>query len=187
MSVWKDIVRKEDGPQLEQDYTLGRVLGKGAFGVVRLALDKKTGQMYACKSISKAKLISPEDVEDVRREVDILNLVSPHHTVAGLKSVYEDRNAVHIVMELCVGGELFERIVSKGTFSEADAARFFRSMVEMVRGLSGDLSSHLRPAVVGWGVRCCELGCCACGRSALLPQHGGDGACSITSLIAVQY
>ncbi|PRW33551.1 calcium-dependent kinase [Chlorella sorokiniana] len=135
MSVWKDIVRKEDGPQLEQDYTLGRVLGKGAFGVVRLALDKKTGQMYACKSISKAKLISPEDVEDVRREVDILNLVSPHHTVAGLKSVYEDRNAVHIVMELCVGGELFERIVSKGTFSEADAARFFRSMVEMVAHL----------------------------------------------------
>ena len=43
--------------------------GKGAFGVVRLVQDKKMGRMYACKSISKAKLISKEDVDDVRREV----------------------------------------------------------------------------------------------------------------------
>lgn len=54
-----------------------------------------------------------------------------------LLQVYEDRLAVHIVMELCVGGELFERIVSKGTFSEADAARHFRRMVEMVGGSAG--------------------------------------------------
>ena len=59
--------------------------------------------------------------------------MSPHRTVAGLSQVYEDRMAVHIVMELCAGGELFERIVAKGTFSEAEAARHFRTMVEMVR------------------------------------------------------
>lgn len=46
-----------------------RRAGKGAFGVVRLVLEKRTGQLYACKSISKAKLISKEDVEDVIREV----------------------------------------------------------------------------------------------------------------------
>jgi calcium-dependent protein kinase len=69
--------------------------------------------------------------------VEILNLVSPHRTVACLKGVYEDRAAVHIVMELCAGGELFERIVAKGTFSEADAARHFRTMVEMVGGWVG--------------------------------------------------
>lgn len=130
--MWQSIVRPETGPYLEEDYTVGRVLGKGAFGVVRLVLDRKTGEAYACKSISKAKLIAKEDVDDVRREVEILNLVSPHQTVAGLKQVYEDKFAVHIVMELCVGGELFERIVAKGTFSEADAARHFRRMVEMV-------------------------------------------------------
>jgi serine/threonine protein kinase len=43
---------------LEADYTLGKVLGKGAFGVVRLVLEKRTGELFACKSISKAKLIS---------------------------------------------------------------------------------------------------------------------------------
>ncbi|PSC70004.1 calcium-dependent kinase [Micractinium conductrix] len=135
MTVWKDIVRPENGPQPEQDYTVGNVLGKGAFGVVRHVVEKETGQSYACKSISKAKLITKEDVDDVRREVEILNLVSPHTTVADLKQVYEDRYAVHIVMELCVGGELFERIVAKGTFSEAEAARHFRRMVEMVAHL----------------------------------------------------
>ena len=43
--------------------------GKGAFGTVRLVLEKKSGKLYACKSISKGKLISKEDVQDVRREV----------------------------------------------------------------------------------------------------------------------
>jgi NAD(P)H-nitrite reductase large subunit len=43
--------------------------GKGAFGTVRLVLEKKSGKLYACKSISKGKLISKEDVEDIRREV----------------------------------------------------------------------------------------------------------------------
>ncbi|KAI3425213.1 hypothetical protein D9Q98_008981 [Chlorella vulgaris] len=135
MTVWRNIVRSETGPQLEQDFTIGRVLGKGAFGVVRLVIEKATGKLYACKSISKAKIISREDVDDVRREVEILNLVSPHRTVACLKQVYEDRSAVHIIMELCAGGELFERIVKKGTFTEADAARHFRTMVEMVAHL----------------------------------------------------
>lgn len=76
--------------------------------------------------------MQPEDVEDVRREIEILNLLSPHKTLANLKEVYEDRENVHIVLEYCTGGELFDRIIAKGTFSEAEAARFFRQMVEMV-------------------------------------------------------
>jgi calcium-dependent protein kinase len=61
-----------------------------------------------------------------------LHLLSPHKTLANLKEVYEDRDNVHIVMEYCSGGELFDRIIAKGTFSEAEAAKFFRQMVEMV-------------------------------------------------------
>lgn len=47
--------------------SLPRLPGKGAFGVVRHVVEKETGQSYACKSISKAKLITKEDVDDVRR------------------------------------------------------------------------------------------------------------------------
>lgn len=56
-----------NAPKLLDDYSLGAVLGKGAFGTVYQACDKKTGQLYACKSISKAKLVCKEDVEDVQR------------------------------------------------------------------------------------------------------------------------
>lgn len=132
-ALYNNILQKPPGsPALEVDFTLGKVLGKGAFGVVRLVLEKRTGELYACKSISKAKLISKEDVEDVIREVQILNLLTGHPNIAGLKASYEDRHAVHFVIEYCKGGELFERIVSKGTFSEAEAARYFRQMVEVV-------------------------------------------------------
>ena len=55
------------GPKLQEHYSLGPVLGKGAFGTVYQAIDKKSGIPYACKSISKAKLVCKEDIEDVQR------------------------------------------------------------------------------------------------------------------------
>jgi len=108
------------------------VIGKGAFGIVRLAKKLGSGELYACKSISKARLVSAEDIEDIRREIEILHLLSPHRTLADVEEVYEDRENVHIILEYCTGGELFDRIIAKGTFSEAEAAKFFRQMVEMV-------------------------------------------------------
>ena len=64
-----------------------------------------------------------EDVKDVRREVEVLNLVSDHGNVAALQATYEDAQHVHLVLELCRGGELFDRIISKGTFTEKDCGR----------------------------------------------------------------
>ena len=63
-----------------------------------------------------------EDKDDVRREVQVLNLVSDHPHVAELIEVFEDARAIHLVLELCRGGELFDRVVSKGTFTERMAA-----------------------------------------------------------------
>ena len=58
----------------------------------------------------------------MRREVQVLNLVSDHPHVAELIEVFEDAKAIHLVLELCKGGELFDRVVSKGTFTERMAA-----------------------------------------------------------------
>lgn len=119
-------------PKLEEWYNLDKQIGKGAFGVVRLATVKRTDERVAVKSISKAKLVCKEDVKDVQAEVAIMNLVAGHVNVVTLKSTHEDKEHVHIVMELCAGGELFDSIVAAGSFTEKKAASIFRKMVEVV-------------------------------------------------------
>lgn len=119
-------------PTIWECYTKGGELGKGAFGIVSEVTRKATGERFACKAISKARLASSEDVDDIRKEMQILNLVSDHSNIAGLNNTYEDDSNVYFILELCKGGELFDRIVSEGTFSERKAAQYFRIMVEVI-------------------------------------------------------
>lgn len=118
--------------KLEDAYKVDKQIGKGAFGVVRTATKRVNGDVLAVKSISKAKLVCKEDVKDVQAEVAIMNLVAGHPYVVTLKSTHEDKEHVHIVMELCAGGELFDSIVEAGSFTEKKAALIFRKMVEVV-------------------------------------------------------
>nr|ABV22565.1 calcium-dependent protein kinase [Physcomitrium patens]ABV22571.1 calcium-dependent protein kinase [Physcomitrium patens]PNR48541.1 hypothetical protein PHYPA_013018 [Physcomitrium patens] len=113
-------------------YTLGKELGRGQFGVTYACTNIKTGEHLACKSIAKRKLISKEDIEDVRREVQIMHHLSGTPNVVELKGVFEDKHHVHIVMELCAGGELFDRIIAKGHYSERAAAALCRTIVSVV-------------------------------------------------------
>ena len=77
--------KSRDEPRLEQKYEIGKVMGKGAFGVVKQVTDRATQQTYAVKSISKAKLRVQEDVEDVKREVQILFHVAGHNNIVQVK------------------------------------------------------------------------------------------------------
>ena len=79
-------------------YVLGRVLGKGQFGTTRLAEERSTGRQLACKSIPKRKLTTPDDVEDVRREVQIMHHLKGCPHVVTLHGAYEDKHNVHLVM-----------------------------------------------------------------------------------------
>jgi len=119
--------------RLEDEYEVGRVLGKGAYGVVKEAIHRPTNSVWAIKSISKAKLVSESDIQDVQREVAIMNHVVGHSNIVSLKDTYEDLSSVHIVMDLCSGGELFDAIVEAGSYSEATAAEVFRKMVGMIQ------------------------------------------------------
>lgn len=131
-SVHNILGKGPQDPRLEDVYKLDKQVGKGAFGVVRLAIIKASGQKSAVKSISKAKLVCKEDVKDIQTEVAIMNLVAGHHNVVTIKTTHEDKDYIHIAMELCEGGELFDSIVEAGNFSEKKAATIFRKMLETV-------------------------------------------------------
>ncbi|KAH7653594.1 Non-specific serine/threonine protein kinase protein [Dioscorea alata] len=134
-------------PALRDLYTLGRKLGQGQFGTTYLCTEIATGVDYACKSISKRKLIAKEDVEDVRREIQIMHHLSGHKNVVTIKGAYEDQLCVHIVMELCAGGELFDRIIQRGHYSERKAAELTRIIVGVVEACHslGVMHRDLKP------------------------------------------
>lgn len=113
-------------------YTLGKELGRGQFGVTYLCTDKRNGEQYACKSISKKKLVTRADKEDMRREIQIMQHLSGQPNIVEFKGAYEDQSSVNLVMELCAGGELFDRIIAKGHYSEKAAATMLRQIVNVV-------------------------------------------------------
>ena len=113
-------------------YTSGRELGRGQFGVTYLVTHRETGQRFACKSIATRKLVHRDDIEDVRREVQIMHHLTGHRNIVELRGAYEDRHSVNLVMELCEGGELFDRIIAKGHYTERAAAALCREIVAVV-------------------------------------------------------
>ncbi|QHO51685.1 hypothetical protein HN51_003317 [Arachis hypogaea] len=146
--VLKDVIPV--GPhrtRITDKYVLGRELGRGEFGITYLCTDRETKQELACKSISKRKLRTAVDVEDVRREVAIMNALPDHPNVVKLRATYEDDENVHLVMELCAGGELFDRIVARGHYSERAAANVARTIAEVVRmcHVNGVMHRDLKP------------------------------------------
>mmetsp|Transcript_5988 Transcript_5988/g.18033 ORF Transcript_5988/g.18033 Transcript_5988/m.18033 type:complete len:536 (+) Transcript_5988:102-1709(+) len=115
-----------------EDYEIGEVLGEGSFGICRLGIDKKTSQRVAIKTISKGKLLQEDNTEDIRNEVMVMKAVANHPNVVNIFGAYEDGDHVHIVLELCSGGDLFERIIEKGKYSEKDCADLCRQMLKML-------------------------------------------------------
>lgn len=113
-------------------YTLGKELGRGQFGVTYLCIENSTGIQYACKSISKRKLVTRNDKEDMKREIQIMQHMTGQTSIVEFKGAYEDKHSVHLVMELCAGGELFDRIIAKGHYSERAAATICRAIVNVV-------------------------------------------------------
>ncbi|KAA3485157.1 Calcium-dependent protein kinase 11 [Gossypium australe] len=134
-------------PRLRDHYVVGKKLGQGQFGTTYECIHKATGTVFACKSIPKRKLLCREDYDDVWREIKIMHHLSEHPSVVRIEGTYEDSVFVHLVMEICLGGELFDRIVAKGHYSEREAAKLIKTIVGVVEACHslGVMHRDLKP------------------------------------------
>lgn len=127
---------------IAKHYRFVSVMGHGMFGVVHKAVHidspAKTAKV-AVKSIAKSRV--KKDLSLIRRELEALQTVD-HPNVIRLYETYEDRHYLHLVMELCTGGDLMERIVRKGVFSEKQAADVIMKLFSGVHHLHSSFICH---------------------------------------------
>jgi calcium-dependent protein kinase len=123
---------------LNSHYSIEGCIGEGSFGKVTRATNRKTGQQCAIKSIRYDNL-SLDRVQALLREVDILRemvrTMQDHPYIIKIYQVIHEEASIHIVTELCSGGELFDRLTLKGKFEESEAAEFMLQIMSAVNYL----------------------------------------------------
>ncbi|XP_051508015.1 calcium/calmodulin-dependent protein kinase type II subunit gamma-like isoform X28 [Myxocyprinus asiaticus] len=112
------------------EYQLYEDLGKGAFSVVRRCVKKSTAQEYAAKIINTKKL-SARDHQKLDREARICRLLK-HPNIVRLHESISEEGFHYLVFDLVTGGELFEDIVAREYYSEADASHCINQILESV-------------------------------------------------------
>ncbi|KAI8369677.1 kinase-like domain-containing protein [Blakeslea trispora] len=132
LALFKKTHEDSDAPKyptdLDQKYEIGeKKLGVGSFAVVKECTDKETNEKCAVKIIMKKVIAGKQHMLD--SELDILKKVRHEHIVS-LHDFYETDEAVYIVTDLCTGGELFQRIIERGTYTEVMASTLVRQILE---------------------------------------------------------
>ncbi|KAI5064254.1 hypothetical protein GOP47_0020924 [Adiantum capillus-veneris] len=123
-------------------YKVGKTLGFGSFGKVKLAEHELTGYKVAIKILNKRKMSRNADMEEkVRREIKILRLFMHTHIIR-LYEVIETETDIYFVMEYVNSGELFDHIVEKGRLSEDEARRFFQQIISGVEYCHRNMVVH---------------------------------------------
>ena len=118
--------------QLEKKYKVDPpVLGTGNFAQVKKCMRLEDKKEFAVKIIDKSKV---EDMQDIEREIEIMGKVD-HPNVIKLVDVFDETKKMNLIMELVTGGELFDRIVAKGNYTEKDAATVIHTLCDALKYL----------------------------------------------------
>ncbi|XP_067298070.1 calcium/calmodulin-dependent protein kinase type II delta 2 chain isoform X4 [Pseudorasbora parva] len=127
------------------EYQLFEELGKGAFSVVRRCVKISSGQEYAAKIINTKKL-SARDHQKLEREARICRLLK-HPNIVRLHDSISEEGFHYLVFDLVTGGELFEDIVAREYYSEADASHCIQQILESVHHchVNGIVHRDLKP------------------------------------------
>lgn len=133
-----DVGDRAKGHAVEDFYTEGAEIGRGGMSIVKEGTDKKTGRKWALKYIEKNIV---DDMEVLEREINIMRRLRHRH-VLGLREVFESSDQFCLVTELVTGGELFEKIVEVGSYSEKDAGNIVRQVLLGVEYLHANGVAH---------------------------------------------
>lgn len=112
-------------------YTLYEVIGEGAFGKVKLGVNRESSERVAVKIMDKKEIREQDLSAQVRREIYIMRSLTHRHIVR-MHEVLTSNTKLYIVMELVTGGELFERLEKHGRVDESLARRYFQQLVDGV-------------------------------------------------------
>lgn len=127
-------------------YNIGRTIGKGTFGKVKLGIHNLTGEKVAVKILEKDKIKDASDVERVSREIKILKLMR-HPNIICLYEIIETPKQLFLIMEYACGGELFDYIVARSKLKEVQACIFFQQLLSGIEYLQrvGVVHRDLKP------------------------------------------
>ncbi|XP_051115096.1 SNF1-related protein kinase catalytic subunit alpha KIN10-like [Andrographis paniculata] len=124
-----------------RNYKLGKTLGIGSFGKVKIAEHALTGHKVAVKILNRKKIKNMDMEEKVRREIKILRLFMHPHIIR-LYEVVETQSDIYVVMEYVKSGELFDYIVEKGRLHEEEARNFFQQIISGVEYCHRNMVVH---------------------------------------------
>jgi len=129
------------GVNIEEFYEISKVLGKGAFSVVKLATRKSDGKQFALKIMRKADEGDLKKDQIIKTEIEILKRVDHPHVVK-MEEVFEMDDEIILVLQLITGGELFEKIVEKTFYTEKDASKVIRQILEGLQAMHNHQVVH---------------------------------------------
>ncbi|KAL7715738.1 Protein kinase [Entamoeba marina] len=118
----EEVVEKfPDRSEFDKKYTKHDEIGQGAFSIVYKGTKKENNQSVAIKEVSKTSQ-NVDQLKLLRREIDVMRKLSNHPNVVKLFDVFEDEQMILMVIEYMSGGELYDQIIQRGNFTEADAS-----------------------------------------------------------------
>merc|ERR1719356_1866693 len=103
-------------------------LGEGSYGSVSKAKNLSTGAIRACKSINKSQM---KNIDRFKQEIALMKIMD-HPNIIKLYETFEDHRNIYLIMELCSGGELFDRIIEAGHFTEVQAAILMQQIIRAI-------------------------------------------------------
>jgi len=140
---------KEAARDIRDFYDLGSSLGSGMSGVVKRITRKTDGKPFAMKTIMVFQL-SPKQLAALRNEIDILKILDHPHICKLYETYTEPGSCVRLVLELCEGGELFDRLHARKRFSEQWVAKLVYRMAGVLRYLHENSITHRDLKLENW-------------------------------------